>query len=89
MSNCLTEPEAWREIARRIAEGRWDRLGLCHEALVLRWGKRIYGFTEVAMRSRIRSHLNTEMWAYRYGTKPEARILAALWLALEAEEETP
>ena len=88
MSNFLTEPAAWREIARRIAEGRWDRLGLCHEALVLRWGKRIYGFTEAEMRRRIRYHINGEMWAYRHGTEPEARILAALWLALEAEEET-
>ena len=90
MSNYLTEPEAWREIAQRIAEGRWDRLGLCHEALVLRWGERIISSsTQVAMRTRIRYHLNSEMWAYRHGTEPEARILAALWLALEAEEETP
>lgn len=96
MSNHLREPEAWREIARRIAEDQWEGFGLCHEALVLRWGKRIHGFTEAEMRRRIRYHLNrpirsdpdgSEMWAYPYGTEPEARILAALWLALEAEEE--
>jgi hypothetical protein len=29
---------------------------------------------------------NNQWWAYRQGTNREARALAALWLALEAEE---
>ena len=87
MSKYLSEPEAWREIARRIAEGRWDRLGLCHETAVLRWGERIHGFTEAEMRRRIRYHLKLKYWAYPAGTAASARILAALWLALEAEED--
>lgn len=87
MSNYLTEPEAWREIARRIAEGEWGEIGLCSEVVALNSDLRICPSTAVAMRSRIRSHLNIERWAYRHGTESEARILAALWLALEAEEE--
>lgn len=89
MSNDLTEPEAWREIARRIAEDQWDGFGLCHEDSMLRWEGRISASTQVAMRTRTKSYLDKETWAYPNGAEPEARILAALWLALEAEEETP
>lgn len=89
MSNYLTEPEAWREIARRIAEGEWGGIGLCSEVVALNWDLRICPSTAVAMRSRIRSHLNTELWAYPLRTAANAGILAALWLALEAEDGTP
>lgn len=87
MSNYLTEPEAWREIARRIAEGQWEGFGLCHEDSMLRWEERISASTHIAMRARTRFYLNDNLWAYPPRTEPEARILAALWLALEAEED--
>lgn len=89
MSRYLTEPEAWREIARRIAEETWKRRGLCDEAgaLYLQW--RIGREMMLAMYARLEVYLGKAIWAYPCGTQPEARILAALWLALEAEEETP
>lgn len=87
MSGYLTEPEAWQEIARRIADGEWERVGLCLEVDLLRWNLRICISTADAMRARIRFHRNTKTWAYPRGTASEARTLAALWLALEAEEE--
>ena len=90
MSGYLTEPEAWQEIARRIAEGEWNKAGLCAELCDLCVENRISSwFVMRDMEDRINSHLDTRLgcWAYERGTEPEARILAALWLALEAEEE--
>ena len=89
MSKQLNEPEAWREIARRIAEGEWNKAGLCAELCDLCVENRISCFMACDMEDRINSHLDTRLgcWAYERGTEPEARILAALWLALEVEEE--
>jgi hypothetical protein len=41
------------------------------------------------MAGRVEDHLDAAglSWAYPEGTEPQARALAALWLALEAEEE--
>ena len=84
----LTEPEAWREISRRIVEGEWARYGLCHEACLLRFSSSISGKTLTTM-----EHLDDAPWvypppyAYPPSKEPEARALVALWLALEAEEE--
>ena len=91
MSNYLTEPEAWREIARRIAEGEWNKAGLCAELCGLCGKNLISWFMMWDMEDRVESHLDTRLgcWAYKPGEEPEARILAALWLALEAEEGTP
>lgn len=88
MSKQLNEPEAWRETARRIAEGEWKKLGLCAELCDLCDEGLISWFMLCNMEDRIYSHLDTRLgcWAYERGTEPEARILAALWLALEAEE---
>ena len=89
----LTEPEAWREIARRIAEGEWNNRGLCAEISDLCDEGRLSLVIEWDMEDRIKRHLDARKngwphnWAYECGTEPEARILAALWLALEAEEE--
>ena len=89
----LTEPEAWREIARRIAEGEWRKMGLCYEVVALRIvGGRISEKQCNRMGCRIEQHIAVHEayatdWAYKPGAEPEARILAALWLALEAEEE--
>ena len=87
MSGYLTEPEAWLEIARRIAEGQWMAAGLCHEVVALHLEGRICTSTEDDMWRRIHFRRHTKTWAYPRGTAAEARILAALWLSLEAEEE--
>jgi hypothetical protein len=84
----MTEPEAWREIARRIVEGEWALSGLCREVWFLYMER---GITRsIRMFERVEDHLDAAGligWAYPEGTEPEARALAALWLALEAEEE--
>ena len=87
----LNEPEAWHEVARRIAEGEWNKMGLCAELCDLCDKTLISWFMLCDMEDRVYSHLDAcgSNWAYKPGTEPEARILAALWLALEAEEETP
>ena len=89
MSKKLNEPEAWREIARRISERGCVRYGLCAEADCLWDSERISIHTALDMERRIQQHVlpHEDKWAYKPGTEPEARILAALWLALEAEED--
>jgi hypothetical protein len=52
----LTEPQAWREIARRL-ERRGCEDGLCHEADELQHEDRIDWYVWDAMRSRIRAHM--------------------------------
>jgi hypothetical protein len=89
----LTEPEAWREIARRIVEGEWEEFGLCLETEKLEDENMVTGKTCAAMRIRVCDHVaccDSAIfgWAYSVGVEPEARALAALWLALEAEEES-
>lgn len=85
----MTEAEAWREIARRIVEGEWHQYGLCRETWRLRHKRDITPSIWWAMHDHLKYHLNAFGldWAYPEGTEPEARALAALWLALEAEEE--
>ena len=86
-----TEPEAWRYIARRIVERKWLKSGLCHEVWQLFDAERIEWRTWLTMKKRITRHLvvlgKNGDYAYPFGTEPEARALAALWLALEAEED--
>jgi hypothetical protein len=69
----MTEPEAWREIARRITHKGWNAHGLNSDVQKLLWQTLVTTETAQAMVSRVAMH--------------EARALAALWLALEAEEE--
>jgi hypothetical protein len=69
----MTEAEAWREIARRIAYKGWNAHGLNREVWSLLEQTLVTAETAQAMASRL---------AIR-----EVRALAALWLALEAEEE--
>ena len=88
MSKQLNEPEAWREIARRIAEEKERR----HLKL---WGEIIWLFADACidvntmerMRDRVRPRHASWGWEDINNMEPEARILAALWLALEAEED--
>jgi hypothetical protein len=88
----MTEPEAWREIARRIVEGEWEGVGLCREVVELKWQGVLTDNTRIAMLRRALNHVffssnRHDGHAYFAGTEREARALAALWLALEAEEE--
>lgn len=83
----LTEPQAWREIARRIAEREWTAYGLCYEI----WYMGFYGYISSTIQKQMKDRLDEymsdpEAYAYHPGTEAEARTLAALWLACEAEE---
>lgn len=94
----MTKPEAWREVARIWAEREegW-RLGLCSCVRLLYYRDKIGVQTYCHMRERIDSHLGNRIWAYNWRSNEsndhyadrhrEARTLAALWLALEAEED--
>lgn len=95
----LTEPEAWREIARRLVEDDVYNLplGLCLLVHHLCWDGSIDPSTRRRMGLRVQDYLQGRVYAYAYRTATryesyvnkyrEARALAALWLALEAEEE--
>jgi len=89
MTRQLREAEAWREIARRIAEREQMRFGLCDQAwLLYETGRQISLGTYWAMYDRVRHNMKPfRTYAYPPGTHREERILAAIWLALEAEEE--
>lgn len=88
----LTEPEAWREVARRIAEWRVLMFTLSAEATKLFFlSDKISHRTLDKMYDRLAAHHDAAEQCggatrYDVGAKPEARILAALWLALEAED---
>jgi hypothetical protein len=79
----MTESEAWREIARRIVEGEW-RDWYAYTLVFALLGA-ITRETESTMDGRIAAHLRLARLSI--DANPEPRALAALWLALEAEEE--
>jgi len=81
----MTEPEAWREIARRIVEGEWNSYSMYSLVFALFWMDALSAATLEAMELRIASHLRLS--AVPVISTPDSRALAALWLALEAEEE--
>lgn len=92
-ASCVTEAEAWRAIAEYRCQYPCARGGLC-EAINQQAG-RLSGHIRGNMRRRITHHLGGAVYAYPvdYGCaiyyRPEdreARILAALWMAHEAEE---
>lgn len=88
MARKLTEKQAWRYIAMRIAERGWTESGLCREVRLLRYREQISDNTSHHMYRRIELYLGGSVWAYPYGKdNEEARILAALWMALDAEEK--
>lgn len=89
----MTRAQAWREVARRITEG--EHLdGICNEVVILYTHCKISRDTRVKMLIQVRSHIlaHTTLderwagWAYPPGEEREARILAALWMAMEATE---
>lgn len=80
-----SEAEAWREIAERIDENRGLRL---YAALGNRWPGALWS----AMDARLRTYDNPA-WCYGpddayYALDADDSILAALWLALDAESES-
>jgi len=79
----MTEAEAWREIARQIVEGEW-RDWYAYTLVFALLGA-ITRETESTMDGRIAAHLL--LARLPIDANPESRALAALWLALEAEEE--
>ena len=85
----LTEAQAWREIARRLGQGKWFRFGPCHEADRLWCERRCSDETQDIMEKRVTNHVSpgdsVYVFAYVQGEERDARILAALWMALEAE----
>ena len=88
----MTEAQAWREIARRIVDRQWSRLGLCREVWNLLRPAPLPRETARTMIARATRHVESSgkdigEYVYPEGTEREARALAALWLALEAEEE--
>jgi hypothetical protein len=85
-SQMLNEAQAWREIARRIVEGEWKGFGLCREIHVLLLAEdKILRDVASAMFLHLGTYLDYG-WAYTPGEEREARALAALWLALDAED---
>jgi hypothetical protein len=81
----MTEPEAWREIARRIVEGEWSNSWMFTLVCALYFRGATTEATKKVMELRVASHLRLS--AVPIDSSPESRALAALWLALEAEEE--
>lgn len=96
----LAEARAWRTIAERIASGRWQHAGLCAEVTACedmacvftqamdrvsrhRWAARFVEHTgEYASDDAHVYH----MWGWRRGDAAP-RVLACLFLALEAEDD--
>lgn len=93
MTRRMNEAQAWREVARRIAEGEWQHRGLCKERMELFGAGRIDVATNDTMLVRVLGHVLLSScregsgFAYPPGEESEARIYAALWLALEAEQD--
>lgn len=91
MPEHMKESEAWREIARRIAEGDWNGWGLCAEVGDLGYLAKLIDYdTEAAMLGRIGRHqdIYDECIPFVFPKgEQDVRVLAALLLAEEAESE--
>lgn len=86
----VTEAAAWREVARLLVEDR-QGVELCTNVYALLLGKRISPYLHAVMYMRVRRATSPYVWEYRGSEDDdhrEARCLAALWFALEAEEES-
>lgn len=93
----MTEAEAWREIARAFAEREDAGLalaGLCWAAEGLAQIGHISFEDASDMEARVQGYMNhagfayhTDLSTFDNAFEHEARCLAALWLAEEAEHE--
>lgn len=95
----LTEAEAWREIAANIEKGAWEYRGLCLEANNVT--AEVRGVPGAGLRGDMRLRVVTHMKEMEetfvdstgsagYFAEPgeaDVRVLAALFLALEAEDD--
>ena len=87
-SQLRSEARAWREIASDIACGRWNGRSLCNE---LSQRGHEYG---TPLKERLHEHRLVECpddWCGRYvwpEGDPAPRVLACLFMALEAEDES-
>jgi hypothetical protein len=81
----MTEAEAWREIARRIVEGEWRGYYMYTLVFAFFSTGAVTEATAKTMESRVSSHLRLSV--VPTDSTPNSRALAALWLAIEAEEE--
>ena len=89
----LKESEAWREIARRIAQ-RQRSAGLCYEIDSLVNDDTISQLDGDRMERRVRQHMELDpdsgsaWWIPTVGRQyASVRVTAALFLSYEAEEE--
>lgn len=92
-----TEAEAFRAIAEKFITGKrtYPNYGICAELVGLRNAREIDHAIDCSARTRCYGYVGDSM-SYAYGTdlytfgavkNNEARALACLWMALEAEEE--
>jgi hypothetical protein len=81
----LSEAQAWREIARRYADRYWTTPLFFVDLSVLRQSDSIDDDVLGRAKDRVKPHTR-DLKAYRKMDEGDA-ILAALWLALEAESE--
>lgn len=82
----MTEAQAWRKIAERLSDPNYYFTGLCYEINNLWVPFKVWA----SMVQRISNHRSDYTWrSYVYPAAEfrEARILAALWMAHESEEE--
>lgn len=82
----MTEAQAWRKVAQKVEAAR-PLQGLCREMHEMRSDRRISHLLWLQMVARLAVYCSCGSFVYPPGTEREARVLAALWLALEAEEE--
>lgn len=88
----MTEAQAWRKIAEKLSDPSYNfRFGLCAETYKLWLERGITRKTRKHMYGRCEAHVlmcaHGRDYAYARGKEREARILAALWMAHEVEEE--
>jgi hypothetical protein len=89
------EAAAWREVARRLSQRHRYASGLCAQLRRLTRDERVDELTLSAMEDRLDAHMDTMRstdaydWTGYYAPCGERgpRIIAALLLALESEDE--
>jgi hypothetical protein len=84
----LTEPEAWREIARRLCDRTYYfRYGLCWEAGLLERDGHVPDDVCERMTRRIEAAIRHRTWAAPPSKGRALRTLLALFLACQAETD--
>ena len=83
----MTTADAWREIARKLSNPTYDfEAGLCNEVYELHETDGIITWDQkLAMYAQVDEHLPLGGYVWPAGKFRQRRILAALFLACEAE----